>query len=229
MNRNTWMLAVPVRWKVLEEFYAGVEGGPEKVEKMKRLCADADSLEGERLRQSEVNLEYLGDRRRKLNAEFERTGENIWKLIQLDKRLRELEREIVENFAWIKRDLDDLVAQGGKIYRGYQVEAQIDYDPEDGDDGKEMPGDDWTRSLLRRYLDGQSLNWFTFGEGQEPDEGESVFEPWDEWTKTVYFSGNGMTQYLCNLLELQSASLYSFADVAAMDPQCFSVKYNILL
>ena len=92
-----------------------------------------------------------------------------------------------------------------------------------------MPGDDWTRSLLRCHLDGQSLDWFTFGEGQEPDEGESVFEPWDEWTKTVYFSGNGMTQYLCNLLELQSASLYSFADVVAMDPKSFRVSYNVLL
>lgn len=230
MSRNMWMLAVPVRWKVLEEFYAGVEGGPEKLEAMKRHCDDDvfSSWGGRRWRFAEVNREYLVDRRRRLNAEFDWGGENILKLIELDKRLRELEQEIGENFARIKLDLDDLVGQGGKIYRGYQVEAQIDYDPEDGGE-KGMPGDDWTRSLLRRYLDGQSLDWFTFGEGQEPDEGESVVEPWGKWTQDLHFMTHGVTRYLCHLLEERNGSLYSFADVAAMDPKSFRVSYDVLL
>ena len=227
MNRNTWMLAVPVRWKVLEDFYADVEGGPEKVEKMKRLCADADSLEGERLRQSEVNLEYLGDRQRKLNREFAWTDENFEKLARLDRRLRELEREIGENFARTKRDLDGLIANGRDIYKNYQVWARIEYDPDDHDDGKEMPCDDWTRSLLRDYLDTRNIEHFSFGDGQEPDEGESVLDAWGGLEKYGYFAENGMTFYLHHLVDHEDDSLYSVADIVAMKPECFNVTYEV--
>ena len=227
MNKNICRLGYRVKWEVLEAFYADVEGGPEKVEKMKRLCDDADTYDGKRLRCAEVNLEYLGDRQSKLNREFAWTDENFEKLARLDRRIRELAREIKENFARTQRDLDGLIANGRDIYKNYQVWARIEYDPNDHDDGKEMPCDDWTRSLLRDYMNARSLDCFTFGDGQEPDGGNGVLDAWGGLEKYGYFAENGMTFYLHGLLDHENDSLYSAADIVALKPEYFSVTYEV--
>lgn len=230
MNKNICRLGDWVEWEVLEDFYADVEGGPEKVEKMKRLCADADddaSLEGERLRRAEVNHEYLTDRRRKLNREFAWTDENFEKLARLDRRIRELAREIKENFARTQRDLDGLIANGRDIYKDYQVFARIEYDPNEREDGKEMPCDDWTRRLLRGYMNARSLDYFSFGDGQEPDGGDGVLDAWGGLEKYGYFVENGMTFYLHHLIAHEDDSLFSATDIVAMKPEYFSVTYEV--
>ncbi len=231
MIANIWRLGTRVEWKVLEAFYADVEGGPEKVEKMKRLCADADSLEGKCLRVSEVNHEYLLDRWHKLNREFAWTDENVEKLARLDRRIRELEEEIERNAVRIKRDLDGLVANGGDFYRDYQVEAWIYYEPydylDDGDEEDRKPPEDaWTQGLLEDYLDGKMTEIVSFGDGQEPDRNEA-FEAWGRWTEYGYFAKNGMTRYLCHLLETSSISLYSPSDVVEMKPEDFHARYEV--
>ena len=89
MNRNMFRLACPVKWDVVENFYKNVEGGLEKVDKMKRYCEfnEEENVFGKysksQLRYAEVNKEFLFDRLLKLNDEFEWTKENVDKLISL--------------------------------------------------------------------------------------------------------------------------------------------------
>ena len=223
LNTDIWRLGKRVEWKVLETFYADVDGGPEKVEKMKRLCADADPLVGRRLQSAKVNHEYLLDRRRKLSGEVAWTDENVEKLARLDRRIRELEEEIERNAVRLKRDLGGLIASGGDVYRDYQVEAWIDYSPDDCDEEERKPPEDaWTLGLLERYLDGKMLVTVAFGEGEEPNRNEAL-EAWGRWTKYGYFAENGMTFYLCQLLQ----SLYSPGDVVEMKPEDFHAKYEV--
>lgn len=87
------MIAQPVKWNVLEDFYKGVEGDLDKLAKMKELCKfRAEEYFGEpRLREAEVNMEFLFDRRQKLNAKFTWTEENIDNLVRLDQHIRKLE------------------------------------------------------------------------------------------------------------------------------------------
>jgi hypothetical protein len=137
MNSNVYMIARPVKWNVLEDFYKGVEGGLDKLTKMKELCKfRAEEYFGEpRLREAEVNKEFLFDRQQKLNAEFTWTEENIGKLVRLDQHIR-----------------------------------KIEYDAMYIDDKEHERKKDWVSGLLQDYTNWGLLDWFTFGDGDEPDD-----------------------------------------------------------
>ena len=159
MNRNMFRLACPVKWDVVENFYKNVEGGLEKVDKMKRYCEfnEEENVFGKysksQLRYAEVNKEFLFDRLLKLNDEFEWTKENVGKLIRLDQHIRKLETEMYQKFVQIKQNLDSLIAQGFIIYKDYQVEAKIDYDVSSIDDEEYECKYDWLNNLLQDYAD----------------------------------------------------------------------------
>lgn len=235
MNSNVYMIARPVKWNVLEDFYKGVEGGLDKLAKMKELCKfRAEEYFGEpRLRKAEVNMEFLFDRRQKLNAEFTWTEENIDKLVRLDQHIRKLEYELYQKFVGIKKNLDGLIAQGFNDYRDYQVTGKIDYDEMYIDDEEHERKKDWVSGLLQDYANWGLLDWFTFGDGDEPDDPRDnedyVFEAWGRWLKYDYFVKNGMTHYLCHLLDTHEWSLYSYSDIVEMDPRCFYIDYEISL
>ena len=239
MNHNMSRIAYPVKWKILENFYKGIENGCEKVEKMKQYCNSEEVVNSfgrfhsSNCRFAEINKEFLSDRQRKLNDEFQWTEENINKFVQLDQHIRELEYKMYQKFVQIKQDLDNLVEQGHSVYREYQVEAKIDYDLMLADNNECEPKFDWICGLLQDYADWSSLEWYSFGEGQEPKDPrnneEFIFEAWGEWLKYEYFVKNGMSRFLCNLIEEDSYSLYSYSDIVNMDLRYFSVAYNISL
>lgn len=239
MNHNMFRLARPVKWDILENFYKNVEGGFEKVERMKRYCEsnEEEKVFGKysksQLRYAEVNKEFLFDRLLKLNDEFEWTKENVDKLIRLDLHIRKLETEMYQKFVQIKQNLDSLIVQGFNIYKDYQVEAKIDYDVSSIDDEEHEHKYDWLNSLLQDYTNWHSLEWFSFGDGQEPDNPQDkehfVYEAWGNWLNYEYFVENGMTKYLCNLIEEPNMSLYSYSDIVNMDLKCFYVTYDISL
>jgi len=239
MNRNMYMIARHTDWKVLEDFYKGVEGGLEKVEKMKRYCDlkdDNDAIEpyyAYKMRYAEVNKEFLFDRYRKLNEEFVWTEENLDKLIRLDQHIRKLEYEMCQKFVEIKRNLDGLISQGFDVYKDYQVTGEINYDAMYIDDDEHEQKYDWLCGLLQDYADMRALDWFTFGDGQGPEDPHDneicIFEAWGKWLKYDYFVKNGMTKFLCHLMDNMHHSLYSYSDIVNMDLRCFYLNYDISL
>ncbi len=237
MNRNMYMIARPTDWNVLEDFYKDVEGGLEKLEKMKRFRdakydKNADEpCSAHDMRYAAVNWEFLLDRHVVLNWKFVWTDENLDKLIQLDQHIRKMEYEMYQKFVEIKRNLDGLIAQGFYVYKDYQVTGEIRYDAMYIDDDEHEQKYDWLCGLLQDYADTRALDWFTFGDGQEPedprDNDNSVFEAWGKWMKYDYFVKNGMTIFLCHLMDDLHHSLYSYSDIVNMDLRCFYLNYDI--
>jgi hypothetical protein len=236
MNDHLMRIAFPVKWEVLENFYKDVDGGLEKVERMKKSCEierdDHVFYEEHELRYASVNFEFLYDRRRKLNAEFVWTEENLGKLIRLDQHIRKLEYEMYQKFVEIKRDLDGLIAQGHNVYKDYQVEGKIDYDEMYIDDEEHERKYDWPCRMLQYYANFKLLDWFSFGDGQEPEDPRDencIFEAWGKWLNYDYFVKNGMTVFLCHLMDEFHWSLYSYSDIMNMDLRCFYLNYDIML
>ena len=237
MNRNMYMIARPTDWNVLEDFYKDVEGGLEKLEKMKRFRdakydKNADEpCSAHDMRYAAVNWEFLLDRHVVLNWKFVWTEENLDKLTQLDQHIRKMEYEMYQKFVEIKRNLDGLIAQGFDVYKDYQVTGEIRYDAMYIDDDEHKQKYDWLCGLLQDYADTRALDWFTFGDGQEPedprDNENSVFEAWGKWLKYDYFVKNGMTIFLCHLMDDLHHSLYSYSDIVNMDLRCFYLNYDI--
>ena len=235
MNHNIYMIARPTNWDVLENFYKDVDGGLEKVEGMKKFCKTKQDecivYEDCELRYASVNYQFLYDRRCKLNEKFVWTEENIDKLIRLDQRIRELEYEMYQKFIEIKQNLDDLIAQGFSFYKDYQVTGEIRYDVMYIDDDEHEQKYDWLCGLLQDYADFRALYWFTFGDGQKPenprDSESNVFEAWGKWQNYDYFIKNGMTVFLCHLMDDLQHSLYSYSDIVNMDLRCFYLNYDI--
>ncbi len=237
MNRNMYMIARPTDWNVLEDFYKDVEGGLEKLKKMKRFRdakydKNADEpCSAHDMRYAAVNWEFLLDRHVVLNWKFVWTEENLDKLTQLDQHIRKMEYEMYQKFVEIKRNLDGLIAQGFDVYKDYQVTGEIRYDAMYIDDDEHKQKYDWLCGLLQDYADMRALDWFTFGDGQEPedprDNDNSVFEAWGKWMKYDYFVKNGMTIFLCHLMDDLHHSLYSYSDIVNMDLRCFYLNYDI--
>lgn len=234
MNLHLIRIARQVKWDILENFYKDVEGGIEKVAKMKEF-SESDKKEDLfdphmtfQMRYGLVNYEFLYDRRQKMNDEFEWSEENKKKLVEFDQYIRIIEKEIYQTFLQTKKHLDELITRGNKRYRDYQVEAKI------------FPGnywdirnvDDWTAGLLMDYAGWENLDSFTFGEGQEPEnpfENDNVvIDAWDKWLEIKEFAEQGMTFYVDHLLTEQHWSLYSYNDIINMDLQQFFASYKIL-
>ena len=234
MNPNMIRIARPVNWKILENFYKGVDGGVEKVAKMKAYCK-SDKNEEEfdphmafQMRYALANYEFLYDRRRKMNEEFVWSEENKKMLVEVDQYIRKIEKEIYQTFLQTKKHLDDLIARGYKRYRDYQVEAEI------------APGnywdirgvDDWTAGLLMDYAGWEYLDSFTFGEGQEPENpfenDNATIDAWGKWLEIKEFAEHGMTFYVDHLLTEPHWSLYSYNDIINMDLRQFFASYRIL-
>ena len=237
MNRNMIMIARHTDWNVLESFYKGVEGGLEKLEKMKRYCDvrdDKDAIDpwyAHKMRYAEVNREFLLDRHRRLNEGFVWSEENLDKLIRFDQHIRKLEYEMYQKFVEIKQNLDGLIAQGFDVYKDYQVTGEIRYDAMYIDDDEHEQKYNWLCGLLQDYADTRALDWFTFGDGEDPedprDNENSVFEAWGNWLNYDYFVKNGMTIFLCHLMDDLHHSLYSYSDIVNMDLRCFYLNYDI--
>jgi len=235
MNSHMIRIAKPVKWAVIENFYKDVEGGSEKVAKMKAFCKSDrkgdlfDSYMASQMRYALVNYEFLYDRRQKMNAEFEWSEENKSKLVRFDNHIKNLQLEIYETFKQTKEHLDSRIDQGAARYKDYQVEAAI------------YPGDYWDIQGVDEGI-ALMLMWFadwenmgitdSFGEGQSPTDplDENSFATicaWNGWLAIPEFVENGVTTFLDSLLCDAHVSLYSFQDIVNMDPKQFQVTYNV--
>jgi len=237
MNKNVIRLGYPVKWNVLEDFYKTIKNGHEKLEKLKVGYEKYDELS-----EAKVNYGFLWERWIKINHEFEWTSEKVEKMVRLDKRIRELEYEMYLNFLETKKVLVSLIAQGADYFKEYQVDANIEYDPWLGRDDEccetelekteAEKEEDWIRSLLHCYADWENIKNYTFGDGDEPKDPHKndrfIFDAWGVWLNYDYFVENGMTIFLCHLIEEFHCSLFSFEDVLKMDPKYFYVSYKIL-
>lgn len=240
MIRNMYKIAGRTDWKVLEDFYKDLgDDGLKKIEKMKRfrdakydVNADEPSSAYD-MRYAAVNWEFLIDRYVVQELKFVWTDENLNKLIRLDQHIRKLEYEMYQKFIEIRRNLDGLIAQGFDVYKDYQVTGEIRYDAMYIDDDEHEQKYNWLCGLLQDYADTRALDWFTFGDGQEPedprDNENSVFEAWGNWLNYDYFVKNGMTIFLCHLMDDLHHSLYSYSDIVNMDLMCFYLNYDISL
>ena len=129
----TRILSRPPRWDILEKFYRVFDKG------RKRGCAEQwqkempKSLLEQELFDTKIHIEFLTDRREKLNKEFRWTFENMKKLITMDQRIRELNNEISRIFNSTKKDIAGLVAQKHEWYKEYELEAEI------------CPANDWSK------------------------------------------------------------------------------------
>ena len=234
MNPHLIRIAHPVKWDILENFYKDVEGGLEKVAKMKAFCESADKEDlfdphmTSQMCYGLVNYEFLYDRRQKMNDEFEWSEENKKKLVDFDQHIRKIEEEIYQTFLQTKKLLGEFITRGYKRYRDYQVEAKI------------VPGnywdirnvDNWTAGLLMDFAGWENLDSFTFGEGQEPENpfenNNAIIDAWDKWLEIKEFAEQGMTFYVDHLLTEPHWSLYSYNDIINMDLQQFFASYKIL-
>jgi len=91
---------------------------------------------------------------------------------------------------------------------------------------------DWPCRMLQYYANFKLLDWFSFGDGQEPEDPRDencIFEAWGKWLNYDYFVKNGMTVFLCHLMDECHWSLYSYSDIVNMDLRCFYLNYDIML
>ena len=234
MNPHLIRIVRPVKWDILENFYKDIEGGVEKVAKMKMFCESDekddvfDPHKASQMRYALANYEFLYDRRRKMNDEFEWNEENKKKLVEFDTYIRKIEAEVYQTFLQTKKHLDGLIAQGHERYKDYQVEVKIA--PSNYWDIRGV--DDWTAGLLMDYAGWEYLDSFTFGDGQDPENpfenDNAIIDAWDKWLEIKEFSEHGMTFYTDHLLTEPHWSLYSYSDIINMDLHQFFASYKIL-
>jgi ribosomal protein L19E len=70
------------------------------------------------------------------NARFEHSKENIEKLLQLNKRLHELQDECAKITFDIYKELMALMAQGKSYYKTFYIETYIEYESEENWEGE---------------------------------------------------------------------------------------------
>ncbi|WP_308604959.1 hypothetical protein [uncultured Fibrobacter sp.] len=235
--RDEW-LDFPIKWDVLERFYKTVDGGKEKLEKLKNTKELFDAIYNKtefhycfhrnKPYRIWVHQEFLHDRREKLNHDFEWNDENKQKLVLFDRHIRDLQNEIYQTFLQTKEHLDGRIAQGFEHYKDYQVEAVI----HPGNYWDIQGADELVATLLMGYADWENLcHADTFGEGQSPtspQDDRSTICAWKEMLYIPEFVENEVTMFLDSLLYDTRLSLYSFWDIANMDPRQFEVKYKVI-
>ena len=220
----TRILSCAPRWDILEKFYRVFDKG------RKRGCVEQwqkempKSLLEQELFETKIHIEFLTDRREKLNKEFRWTFENMKKLITMDQRIRELNNEISRTFNAIKKDIAGLVAQKHEWYKEYELEAEI------------CPANDWSimgeyeyiSDLLFWYANWDSVNILANTNEDRHERHKTYNVPaWKQMMLIDKFVEGGVTWELDALLYDTDASLYTFHDIVRMKPEQFEVCYTL--
>ena len=220
----TRILSRPPRWDILENFYRVFDKG------RKRGCVEQwqkempKSLLEQELFEIQIHIEFLTDRREKLNKEFRWTFANMKKLITIEQRIRELNNEISRIFNSTKKDIAGLVAQKHEWYKEYELEAEI------------CPANDWSiageyeyiSDLLFWYVNWDAINILANTNEDHHERHKAYNVP--AWKQTMLidkFVEGGVTWELDALLYDTDASLYSFKDIVRFRPEQFEVRYKL--
>ena len=220
----TRILSCAPRWDILEKFYRVFDKG------RKRGCVEQwqkempKSLLEQELFETQIHIEFLTDRREKLNKEFRWTFENMKKLITIDQRIRELNNEINRTFNATKKDIAGLVAQKHEWYKEYELEAEI------------CPANDWSiageneyiSDLLFWYANWDSINILANTNEDNHESHKTYNVPaWKQMMLIDKFVESGVTWELDALLYDTDASLYTFKDIVRFRPKQFEVCYTL--
>ena len=220
----TRILSCAPRWDILEKFYRVFDKG------RKRGCVEQwqkempQSLLEQELFDTKIHIEFLTDRREKLNKEFRWTFANMKKLITIDQRFRELHRSIARTYEATKKDLAALITQNHKWYREYELESEI------------CPANDWSiageneyiSDLLFWYANWDSINILANTNENQHGRHKTYNVPaWKQMMLIDKFVEGGVTWELDALLYDTDASLYSFKDVVRFRPEQFEVRYKL--
>ncbi len=220
----TRILSRPPRWDILEKFYRVFDKG------RKRGCVEQwqkempKNLLEQELFDTKIHIEFLTDRREKLNKEFRWTFANMKKLITMDQRIRELNNEISRIFNATKKDIAGLVAQKHEWYKEYELEAEI------------CPANDWSiageheyiSDLLFWYVNWDAINILANTNEDHHERHKTYNVPaWKQMMLIDKFVEGGVTWELDALLYDTDASLYSFKDVVRFRPEQFEVRYKL--
>jgi hypothetical protein len=220
----TRILSRPPRWDILEKFYRVFDKG------RKRGCVEQwqkempKNLLEQELFDTKIHIEFLTDRREKLNKEFRWTFANMKKLITMDQRIRELNNEISRIFNATKKDIAGLVAQKHEWYKEYELEAEI------------CPANDWSiageheyiSDLLFWYVNWDAINILANTNEDHHERHKTYNVPaWKQMMLIDKFVEGGVTWELDALLYDTDASLYSFKDIVRFRPEQFEVRYKL--
>lgn len=220
----TRILSRALRWDILEKFYRVFDKGRKRgcVEQWKKEMPKS-RLEQE-LFETKIHIEFLNDRREKMNKEFRWTFANIKKLITIDQRIRELNNEISSTFNATKKDIAGLVAQNHKWYKKYELEAEI------------CPANNWSiageheyiSDLLFLYANWDSIN-ISANTNEDNHENHKAYNipACKQMMLIDKFVEGGVTWELDALLYDSDASLYAFKDIVHMRPEQFEVRYKL--
>lgn len=220
----TRILSRALRWDILEKFYRVFDKGRKRgcVEQWKKEMPKS-RLEQE-LFETKIHIEFLNDRREKMNREFRWTFANIKKLITIDQRIRELNNEISSTFNATKKDIAGLVAQNHKWYKKYELEAEI------------CPANNWSiageheyiSDLLFWYANWDSIN-ISANTNEDNHENHKAYNipACKQMMLIDKFVEGGVTWELDSLLYDSEASLYTFHDIVRMKPEQFEVSYTL--
>ena len=220
----TRILSRALRWDILEKFYRVFDKGRKRgcVEKWKKEMPKS-RLEQE-LFETKIHIEFLNDRREKMNKEFRWTFANMKKLITIDQRIRELNNEISSTFNATKKDIAGLVAQNHKWYKKYELEAEI------------CPANNWSiageheyiSDLLFWYANWDSINILANTNEDYHENHKAYNIPACKQMMLIdKFVEGGVTWELDALLYDSDASLYAFKDSVHMRPEQFEVRYKL--
>lgn len=220
----TRILSRALRWDILKKFYRVFDKGRKRgcVEQWKKEMPKS-RLEQE-LFETKIHIEFLNDRREKMNKEFRWTFANIKKLITIDQRIRELNNEISSTFNATKKDIAGLVAQNHKWYKKYELEAEI------------CPANNWSiageheyiSDLLFWYANWDSINILANTNEDNHESHKAYNIPACKQMMLIdKFVEDGVTWELDTLLYDTDASLYSFWDIVRFRPKQFEVRYRL--
>lgn len=220
----TRFLSRALRWDILEKFYRVFDKGRKRgcVEQWKKEMPKS-RLEQE-LFETKIHIEFLNDRREKMNKEFRWTFANMKKLITIDQRIRELNNEISRTFNATKKDIAGLVAQKHEWYKEYELEAEIcpanDWD---------IPGEhEYISDLLFWYANWDSINILANTNEDYHENHKAYNIPACKQMMLIdKFVEGGVTWELDSLLYDSEASLYTFHDIVRMKPEQFEVSYTL--
>ena len=220
----TRILSRPPRWDIFEKFSRVFDKG------RKRGCVEQwqkempKSLLEQELFEIQIHIEFLTDRREKLNKEFRWTFANMKKLITIEQRIRELNNEISRIFNSTKKDIAGLVAQKHEWYKEYELEAEI------------CPANDWSiageyeyiSDLLFWYVNWDAINILANTNEDHHERHKAYNVPaWKQMMLIDKFVEGGVTWELDALLYDTDASLYSFKDIVRFRPEQFEVRYKL--
>lgn len=220
----TRILSRALRWDILEKFYRVFDKGRKRgcVEQWKKEMPKS-RLEQE-LFETKIHIEFLNDRREKMNKEFRWTFANMKKLITIDQRIRELNNEISRTFNATKKDIAGLVAQKHEWYKEYELEAEI------------CPANNWSiageheyiSDLLFWYANWDSINILANTNEDYHENHKAYNIPACKQMMLIdKFVKDGVTWELDSLLYDSEASLYSFWDIVRFRPKQFEVRYRL--